>query len=155
MEQHLLEQYIKEHRGTVFRLAYSYVKNRENADDITQDVFMRLFTTAQTFADDAHVKAWLIRVTVNLAKDMLKSGWYRSREELPDNIPVETREEQWLLESVKRLKPEYAAVIYLFYYEGYSVKEIAALRRTTSSAVKTRLNRARNQLRELLTKEEL
>lgn len=155
MEQNLLEQYIKEHRGTVFRLAYSYVKNRENADDITQDAFMRLFTATQTFADSAHVKAWLIRVTVNLAKDMLKSGWYRSREELPDNIPVESCEELQLLESVKRLKPEYAAVIYLFYYEGYSVKEIAALRRTTSSCVRTRLSRARSQLRELLTKEEM
>lgn len=155
MEQHLLEQYIKEHRGMVFRLAYSYVKNREDADDITQDAFMRLFTSTQAFADNAHVKAWLIRVTANLAKDMLRSVRYRNREELPDDIPVETAEEHGLLDSVKKLKPEYSAAIYLFYYEGYSVKEIAALCRTTSCAVRTRLNRARNRLREMLTKEEM
>ncbi|MBP1543876.1 MAG: sigma-70 family RNA polymerase sigma factor [Oscillospiraceae bacterium] len=155
MEQHQLEQYIKEHRATVFRLAYSYVKNREDADDITQDAFMRLYVADPSFEGASNVKAWLIRVTINLAKDMLRSGWYRSRAELPDNIPCESEEEERLLDSVKKLNAENAAVIYLFYYEGYSVKEIAKLRRTTSAAVRTRLCRAREQLRKMLTKEDL
>lgn len=150
-----LEEYIKKYRGTVFRLAYSVVKNREDADDITQDAFMRLYRSREEFASGDNVKAWLIRVTINLSKDLLKSSWHRRRADLDDSIPVESREEGFLLECVKRLKPEQGAVIYLFYYEGYSVSEIAELRKCTSAAVRTRLTRARAQLRKMLTKEEI
>lgn len=149
-----LEEYIKAHRSTVYRLAYSIVKNCENADDITQEAFVKLYSSKEVFVSSENVKAWLIRVTINLAKDTLRSSWYRHRADLYDNIPVESKEESWLLDCVKQLKPEDSAVIYLFYYEGYSVKEIAELRKTTSSAVRTRLTRARKQLKDMLTSDE-
>lgn len=153
MTENQLEAYIKAYRGTVFRMAYSIVKNCEDSDDITQEAFVKLYRSKEDFAEEANVKAWLIRVTINLAKDVLKSSWRRRRADLDDNIPVESEEEGWLLDCVKRLKPEDGAVIYLYYYEGYSVNEIAALRRTTSAAVRTRLTRARKQLKAMLTSE--
>ncbi len=154
MTEAQLEEYIKVHRGTVYRLAYSVVKNGEDADDITQETFVKLYRSKEVFGSSENVKAWLIRVTINLAKDTLRSSWYRHRADLDDNIPVESKEEGWLLDCVKQLKPEDSAVIYLFYYEGYSVNEIAQLRKTTSSAVRTRLTRARKQLKEMLTSDE-
>lgn len=154
MTEQQLERYIHLFKGTVFRLAYSYVKNREDAEDITQDAFVRLYTADTVFEREDNAKAWLIRVTINLSRDMLRSGWHKRRAELNDNIPVETAEEGFLLESVKKLKPEYAAVIYLYYYEGYSVNEIAQLRSTNPATVRTRLARARAQLRKMLSKEE-
>ncbi len=145
------ERLVKAYRATVFRLAYSIVKNREDADDITQDAFVKLYRSKEIFASDENVKAWLIRVTINLSKDLLRSAWFRHRHELNDNIPCESAEEYDLLERVKQLAPEDSAVIYLFYYEGYSVEEIARMRNSTSSAVRTRLTRARKKLKAMLT----
>lgn len=155
MTEAQLEHYIIQYRATVFRLAYSIVKNREDADDITQDAFMRLYISEVTFERDDNVKAWLIRVTINLAKDLLKSGWRRHRAELTEDIPFESRREEQLLDSVKKLKADYSIMIYLFYYERYTVNEIAQLRNTTSAAVRTKLTRARAQLRKMLSKEDL
>ena len=155
MTEQQLEHYIIQYRGTVFRLAYSIVKNREDADDITQDAFMKLYISEVTFERDENVRAWLIRVTINLAKDLLKSGWRRHRAELTDDIPFESSREELLLDSVKKLKADYSIIIYLFYYERYTVNEIAQLRNTTSAAVRTKLTRARAQLRKMLSKEDL
>ncbi len=148
------EHYISDLRPTVFRLAYGMLKNREDAEDIAQDAFARLYKSDKHFNDDEHVKAWLIRVTVNLCKDMVKSAWYRHREEPVTEISAEDNEISPLKSSIQRLDAESTAVIYLFYYEGYSVKEIAELRRTTSAAVRTRLTRARKQLRTMLSEED-
>ncbi len=153
MTEQQFEEYITTHRATVFRLAYSMVKNCEDADDITQEAFVKLFLSKERFAASENVKAWLIRVTINLCKDMLRSLRYRSRSELCEDIPCESRADLGVLEFVRQLEPNDSAVIYLFYYEGYSVSEIARLRRTTSAAVRTRLTRARKKLREMLTKE--
>ncbi len=155
MTEQQLEHYIIQYRSTVFRLAYSIVKNREDADDITQDAFMKLYISEISFERDENVKAWLIRVTINLSKDLLKSGWRRHRAELTDDIPFESSREELLLDSVKKLKADYSIIIYLFYYERYTVNEIARLRNTTSAAVRTKLTRARAQLRKLLSKEDL
>ncbi len=150
-----LELHIKAHRATVFRLAYSMLKNREDADDATQDAFVRLYLSHDSFAAEENVKAWLIRVTINLCKDSYRSAWNRHKSDVQTDIPCEDKRELHLLDSVKRLKPENAAVIYLFYYEGYSVNEIAQLRKTTSAAVRTRLTRARKQLKAMLSEEGL
>lgn len=153
MTEQQFEEYITAHRATVFRLAYSMTKNREDADDITQEAFVRLYLTSERFDTTDNVKAWLIRVAINLCKDLLRSCAYRRRTELCCDIPCESESGQTLLEYVRQLKPDDSAVIYLFYYEGYSVIEIARLRHTTSAAVRTRLTRARKKLREMLTKE--
>lgn len=153
MDSEKISEYMNLFHGAVFRLAYSYMKNREDAQDVAQEAFLRLYRSEKYFPTENDAKAWLMRVTVNLCKDMLKSGWYKGREELDENIPCETREEEALLDVVQRLEPKYAVAIHLFYYEGYSVKEIAKICRVTPTAVTTRLSRARKQLKELLTEE--
>ena len=148
------EYYISRFRPSVFRLAYGMVRNREDAEDITQDAFVRLYQSDKRFNDDEHTKAWLIRVTINLCKDMVKSAWYRHRDEPVSDISSENDTISPLKNCIERLDAESVAVIYLFYYEGYSIREIAEIRRTTSAAVRTRLTRARKQLRKMLSEED-
>ena len=153
MNKSRLGYYIEKYHGTVFRVAYSYVKNREDAEDIAQEAFLRLFNSDAEFKADENAKAWLIRVSINLAKDMLKSSWFKGRTELDRDIPYENKEESIMFDCIQRLKPEYCSVILLFYYEGYSVKEIAEILRISPTLVTTRLSRARKQLKEMLLKE--
>ena len=138
----------------MFRLAFSYIKNREDAEDIVQEAFLKLYTCNIIFPADENIKAWLIRVTINLCKDILRSKKHRTAEPVSD-IPTEDKYQYELLDNIRSMKPEYASAIYLFYYEGYSVKEIAKLHRISESAVTTRLSRARKQLKKMLTKEGL
>ncbi len=154
MNADALSGYVRKYHTSMFRLAYSYVRNREDAEDIVQDAFLKLYCCDIDFAEEANIKAWLIRVTINLCKDMLRSSARRLRNELITDIPAEPPEVSGMAEYITRLKPEYSGMIYLYYYEGYSVKEIARMRRMTVSAVTTRLSRARKQLKELLSKEE-
>ena len=153
MNESSLSEYIDKYHGSVFRAAYSYVKNREDAEDIVQEAFFRLYNSSIDFEKDENVKAWLIRVSINLAKDMLRSAWFKGRTELNNDIPYENNNESILLECIHKLKPDYCSVILLFYYEGYSVKEIASIMKTSSTLITTRLSRARKQLKEMLLKE--
>lgn len=148
-----LSEYIKKYHGTIYRVAYSYVRNKEDAEDIVQETFLRLYCSETEFETDENVKAWLIRVSINLARDMLKSSWLKGRTELDRDIPYESRNESEALDCIHCLKPEFCSVILLFYYEGYSVKEIAQLQQISQSLVTTRLSRARKQLKKLLLKE--
>ncbi len=157
MSEAELNEYIRLYRGTVFRVAFNYVKNPEDAEDISQEAFLKLYRTEQHFHTSENVKAWLIRVTINLSKNMLRSAWYRQRGELTADIPDERGAADSfhdLHRAIQRLKPDYAGVLYLFYYEGYSVKETARLCGMTSAAVRTRLSRARAMLKKLLSEEE-
>lgn len=154
MNAEALSGYVRKYHTSMFRLAYSYVRNHEDAEDIVQEAFLKLYCSEIVFETEQNVKAWLIRVTINLCKDMLKSSARRLRSELITDIPAEPPEVSGMAEYISRLKPEYSGIIYLYYYEGYSVKEIAKLCRMTVSAVTTRLSRARKQLREMLSKEE-
>lgn len=156
MNADALSEYVRRYHTSMFRLAYSYVRNRENAEDIVQEVFLKLYCCDIVFAAEENVKAWLIRVTINKCKDMLRANARRQRscaEQLTD-IPTEQPEYYGIAEYLSRLKPEYSGIIYLYYYEGYSIKEIAAMCRLSGSAVTTRLSRARKQLRKMLTEEE-
>ncbi len=154
MNEQQLDRYIINFRGTVYRLAYSYLKNCEDAEDISQEAFLKLYTSTQSFAADENVKAWLIRVTVNLCKNLLRSSAYRNHDELTNEAAPHSPESSGIEEYIKRMRPEYSAVLYLFYYEGYSVKEIAKICGITSVAVRTRLSRGRNKLKEMLLKED-
>ena len=153
MDETRLSHYIHMFHGTVFRLAYSYLKNPDDAEDIVQETFLRLYCSNIDFETDENVKAWLIRVAVNLSKDMLKSAWLRGRTELDKDIPEESKEKDTLNEVIEKLKPEYRSIILLFYYEGYHIKEIAEICGISVSTATTRLSRARKQLKKLLLKE--
>ncbi len=153
MTENELCNYVELYREMVFRLAFSYLKNYQDADDISQEAFLKLYLCNENFISSENVKAWLIRVTINLSKNLLKSVWYKRREDIENDIPYESEREYQLWGIVKRLKPDYRIVIHLFYYEEYSVKEISGILGISSSAVRTRLTRARNQLKRMLLKE--
>ncbi|MBQ8780109.1 MAG: RNA polymerase sigma factor [Oscillospiraceae bacterium] len=153
MDSDKLNSYIKKYHSTVFRAAYGYVKSHEDAEDIVQETFFRLYIAEKEFLSDENVKAWLIRVSINLAKDMLKSSRMRQRTELAEDIPCHINYKDELIEIIGRLKAEYCVVLLLFYYEEYSVKEIAEITQCSQTLVTTRLSRARKQLKKILLKE--
>ena len=153
MTEKELCEYVELYRGMVFRLAYSYLKNREEAEDVSQEVFLKLYLCNENFDSSENAKAWLIRVTINLSKNLLKSVWYKHRTDVDNDIPYEPENEYQLWSVVNKLKSDYRIVIHLFYYEDYSVKEISDILGISSSAVRTRLTRARNQLKKMLLKE--
>ncbi len=155
MSREELERLILLYRRTVYRVALNYVKNPQDAEDISQDAFVKLYTCRESFDADENIKAWLIRVTINLSKNLLKRNGRRGWSELPADIPCEDSSDIALYDCIRRLKPEYSGVIYLFYYEGYSAKEIAAICRITSAAVRTRLCRGREMLREMLKEDQI
>ena len=150
MNDEELVGYVKLYHKTVYRLAYSYVKNCADAEDICQDAFVKLMCYAGKFSSDEDCKRWLIRVVINLSKNLLKSCRFSRIEELSEDIPLENAEDGELLALVKSLPIKYGEVIHLFYYEGNSVKEISQILRISTTAVTSRLSRGRNQLRLLL-----
>ena len=150
---------IAAYHSMVFRLAFSCMGNRFDADDVTQEAFIRLYQQKKTFENDEHKKAFLIRVTVNICKDLQKSAWFKRRVPLDESIPAYntlSENESVLHEYIKELKPNYRAVVFLHYYEGYSTAEIAKMLRIPESTVTTRLSRARNLLKvQLITNKEV
>jgi len=149
---------IAKYHGMVFRLAFSCIGNRFDAEDVVQEVFIRLYRQNKMFSNDDHKKAFLIRVAVNICKDMQKSAWFKRRAPLDESIPSHdniNENESVLEEYIKELKPNYRAVVFLHYYEGYTTAEIAKMLRIPESTVTTRLSRARNQLKtQLITNKE-
>jgi len=139
------------HRDTVFRVALGYVKNIHDADDVAQNVFMKLYRHEKGFVSSESEKAWLIRVTINESKDLLRSSWKKNRDDLDESLVVpffEKGDDFELYDYVVSLKPKYRTVIYLHYYEGYSTKEISSILKMPQSTVTTQLSRARKQLKE-------
>lgn len=144
----LLEMY----SGMIYRIAYSRTQNKADAEDITQDVFLKYVKADKKFNDEEHRKAWLLRVAINRTNDFVKSADYRSRaplEEVPDaEVHIEEKSEVYY--AVQSLPEKYRLAVHLFYYEDMSVKEISRLTKTKESTVKSQLSRARDMLREIL-----
>ncbi len=146
---------VKQYKQTVFRAAYCCLKNYSEAEDITQEVFLALYTYNGNFNDDGHIKAWLLRVTVNKCRNLMKSAFRRLGAPLEEAAAKEVMtEENELLNVVMTLKPKLRTPLYMYYYEEYSVKEIAELLGEKETTITTRLSRGRQKLKELLTKEE-
>ena len=124
-----LEHYITSFRKNVFNTAFCYVKNASDADDITQNVFVKLCTYGKAFNSDEHAKAWLIRCAVNESKNLLRSHWYRFSLPLEavGETPAGMTEESVLLGIMNRLGKKNRTALYMYYYEGYSQEEIAKL----------------------------
>jgi len=145
------EQYtclVKKYIDTVFRIGLNYLKNRADAEDVCQNVFLALLAEKKDFQNDEHLRNWLIRVTINECKKVLRSPW-RRRESLDDHIPsVHFAEPQHsdLYYSVMSLPVHYRMPLYLHYYEGYSTEEVGQLLNLPGATVRTRLRRARQLL---------
>ena len=134
------------HKDAVYRLALSYTGNPVQAEDICQSAFMKLVERSRSIPQEK-VKAWLLRVTANLCKDYLRSFWVRNILPLEQDTQAKENEITDVWEAVMELKPKERAVVYLYYYEGYSTAQIGTMLGTTQTAVSTRLNRARNHLK--------
>ncbi|MDE6851155.1 MAG: RNA polymerase sigma factor [Lachnospiraceae bacterium] len=148
------ERIVTENIDIVYRTTLCYCKNQRDAEDVVQNTFLKLIQSEQEFADEEHVRKWLIRVAVNECKNIWKSYWNRNVISL-DTLEYEqgttrTEEERDLLQAVMALPPKYRIVVHLYYYEGYHVKEIADILHLSESNVQIRLMRARKKLKELL-----
>ena len=144
----------EQHMDMIFRIAFSYLKSGEDADDVTQNVLLALYRTDKTFRDEEHLKAWLIRVTINGYKKMLRSPWRRRNtplEEYAGAMPFQETRDSDLFLAIMALDVKYRSAIVLYYYEGYDIAEIGKLLGIPAGTVGTRLARARSMLKSTLT----
>ena len=153
-----VDQVVDQYSQLIYRLAYAQTGSRQDAEDIYQEVFLRLVRKNPVFQSEEHRKAWLIRVTINCSKSLRSSAWRRHTvplEEQPDGMGAsgleELEEAAALRDCLMRLGAEDRAVLHLFYYQGLPVKEIAQTLGKRESTVKVRLMRARRKLETMLT----
>ena len=153
-----LDRYMRLHYPSVHNVALCYCKNPSDADDIAQDVFLALYTYSGEFGGEEHIKAWLLRCTVNKSINVLRA--HRRRSALPleaaegrDSRAYSTDDGGELLETVMKLDKNSRTVLYLYYYEELKVNEIASVLGISEAAVRSRLLRARKRLKKLLISE--
>lgn len=139
------------HGESILRLAYSYLHNQSDAEDILQDTLIQYLRTAPVLESPAHEKAWLLRVAGNLSKNLLRAQGYRQADQLKETLAAQEREDlSYVWEAVKALPVPYRETIHLFYYEGYSTAQIAQILDQKESTVRSRLKRGREKLKPLL-----
>lgn len=147
MEQYDAAALVETYSDMVMRIAYQHCFNKSDSEDITQEVFIRLLDNLPRLpAGAAATKAWLIRVTVNLCKDWNKSAWYRRTaplEQAESSAACWEEDEPMLWEALKRLKPVYRTILYMYYYEGYKIREIALILNLKENTVSSGLARAK------------
>ncbi len=144
------------YQDNLFAVAFNICQNTQDAEDVIQDTFVQYYTTKKEFDSEEHIFAWLIRVAVNKAKNVTRTFWRRNKvsiEDFTEMLAFETPESETLFETVMQLPKKYRIVIHLYYYEDYSVGEIAKILKLSESNVKTRLMRGRAKLREVLKEE--
>ena len=148
---------LKNYSDMVYRLAFSRLKNKADAEDVFQEVFVKYIKSDKTFETDEHIKAWLIRVTVNCCKKLKKTAWFRYTVPLEEwSTELKNKDEYEKSEvyyAVMELPPKYRTIIHLFYYEDMQINEISSVLNMKKSTVLSQLHRARNMLRKKLIEE--
>ncbi|MBQ4282740.1 MAG: sigma-70 family RNA polymerase sigma factor [Lachnospira sp.] len=161
-----IEALITRNKNSICKLAYCYVKNTDDVQDIYQSVFEKYLKYTPSFESEEHEKAWFIRTTINTCKNVCSSAWHKKvfafqHDDLQQQIEAHqslcTTESnpmtEKLLSSIMKLPDKYRVVIHLYYYEDYPTKEIARLIGSSVATVKTRLCRARDMLEQSLKSE--
>ena len=152
-----IEHIIEKYGNTIYRAAYMQVKSRAQADDIYQDVCMKLLRLKSQIENEEHLKAWLLKATNDCCKDYWKSAWYR-KVTLDHQLVKEKRETYeeemggYLTECMQRLSGKYRMILHLYYYEEYSIREIAQLLHMKENTVSSRLARGREKLKQIFEK---
>lgn len=137
--------------NSVLRLAYSYLHNREDSEDVLQETLIKYIKTAPEFENDEHAKAWLLRVAANISKNRIDYNRRRQTDELAEELVAENETDlSFVWTAVKSLRPAQREAIHLFYQEGYSTKEIADILGRNESSVRSDLKRGRDALKEIL-----
>ena len=158
MDKSEFEKTVLDYSDMLLRCSYSICSNRSDAEDIVQEAFIKLIKKNPEFKDEEHKKAWLLRVVINLSKDLLRSFWNRNKYHLEDfdeligsEAIVDDTDEIWTL--VDKLPVKYRVVIQLYYYEGLTLKEISSAIGKSIGTTSNRLNRARDLLKKMYEEE--
>lgn len=133
---------------SLIKISFAYLKNIADAEEVTQEVFLAYLQKRPVFESSEHEKAWLIRTAINKSKNMLKTGWFKSRNPVPEDLSYLPKEENEVLQAVLALDKKYRIPIHLHYYEGYSIQEIAVIMQAKPATVGTWLARGRFILKE-------
>lgn len=144
-----VEQYL----NMVYRIALNWFGSVHDAEDAAQEVMLRLWKNTSGFEGDPHLRHWLVRVTINVCKDLSRAPWRLHSVPLAQAPPqpcADEPEAQAVVEEILRLPKKYRVPLYLYHYEGYSVREISALLKANPSTIRTRLSRARELLKHQL-----
>lgn len=145
------ENTVNKYADMVFRIALNECKNREDAEDVVQNTFLKLLQNKKAFASEKHQKHWLIRVTVNECHSLFTSPWRQKTQSLDAveyQLAGETPEHSDLFYAVMELPAKYRNIVYLYYYEEYSIREISEILKMKESTLQTRLMRARKMLKD-------
>lgn len=158
-----IESWIGEYGDDVLRIAYMYLRDRQRAEDAFQEVFLRAFRKYGTFRGDSRAKTWLVRITINVCKDMLRQSWLKrvvsglfaeperpGTGDRPDELVVLRDRNRLLWEEVLRLPHEFKDIVLLYYYEELETKDISRVLGVPEGTVRSRLHRAREMLRSTL-----
>lgn len=146
------EKVLDRYGNNILRLAYSYLRNMSDAEDILQETLIRFLQKAPNFENDFHEKAWLLKVAANLSKNRISYNKRRDYAELNDEIAADDKNDDFAFvwEAVKQLPPTQSEVIHLFYHEGYSSSEIADMLSRNEATVRSDLKRGRERLKLIL-----
>lgn len=145
------EKILDTYGNSLLRYAYSYLHNMADAEEALQDTLIQFLKTAPAFMSQEHEKAWLLRVTANICKNKLAYNRVRQTDELNEELAAEGREDlSFVWEAVRQLPERYREAVHLFYYEGYSTKQIAQILQKKEATVRSDLHRGREQLRRIL-----
>lgn len=144
--------YFFRHFGNaILRLAYAYLHNMEDSEEVLQETLMQYIRSAPRFENDNHAKSWLMHVAANLSKNKIRYNQVRKTDELSETLSNDQRDDLSLVwDAVKQLHPKYREVIHLFYEEDYSTKQIAAILHRNESTVRSDLKRGREALKSIL-----
>lgn len=145
------ERMLTEYGNSILRLAYSYLHNMADAEEVLQDTLVQLPKTTPILTTKEHEKAWLLHVAANLSKNRLKYNTTRQTDELMEELIAENQDDlSFVWEAVKALPDKYREVIHLFYHEGYQTRQIAKILHMNESTVRSNLSRGREKLRSML-----
>lgn len=150
MEKTVFHALAETYRSMVYRIALNFFRNIQDAEDAAQEVMLKLYLRAEPFESQKHARNWLIRVTLNHCRSVWRSPWRQrvSLEELTAAIPFSCPEDGTLFQAVMELPEKHRTVLYLFYYEDMTVREIAEILKLSETAVTSRLSRARKALKD-------
>lgn len=146
-----VEKVLDTYGNAILRLAYSYLHNMSDAEDILQDTLIKYMQSSPVFLTEGHKKAWLLHIAANLSKNKIDYNKIRETDELEETLVAEEREDlSFVWEAVKALPEKYREVIHLYYQEGYPTKEISKILSRNESSVRSDLKRGREALKQVL-----
>lgn len=160
----LLAEKIERYADMLYKLAFSQMKNQQDAEDVIQEVFYQYIKNKKPFENEEHEKAWLIRVTLNACRKIWRSAWYKhsvpftsvfvpqpeERDSETERKVLAREQEQEVMQAVFKLSRKYREVIHLFYYEGMNIQEICEVTGRKTNTVTSQLTRGREQLKKTL-----